>query len=71
MESMEPSWGGQPSPVLTGKRVEIRDGEKRDATFLVPEDAGAGETIHLIAEVTDRGTPPLTRYQRVVATLGR
>ncbi len=51
--------------------VEIRDGEKRDAAFVVPDDADAGQTIHLIAEVTDRGTPPLTRYQRVVATVGR
>jgi hypothetical protein len=48
--------------------VEIRDGETQDAAFVVPEDAGAGETIHLIVEVTDRGTPPLTRYRRVVAT---
>ncbi|WP_374191840.1 hypothetical protein [Spirosoma foliorum] len=27
----------------------------------------AGKTIHLILEVTDSGTPQLTRYQRVIA----
>ena len=51
--------------------IEIRDEGEQDAAFVVPEDAGAGDTIHLICEVTDRGTPPLTRYQRVVATVGR
>ena len=49
--------------------VEIRD-EGKGAAFVVPEDAGAGQTIHVVCEVTDRGTPPLTRYRRVVATVG-
>lgn len=49
--------------------IEIRDAEKQDASFIVPDDAGKGETIHVICEVTDAGTPPLTRYQRVVVTV--
>lgn len=36
---------------------------------LVPADAGSGQTIHLILEATDNGTPSLTRYQRVVITV--
>jgi len=32
----------------------------------VPSDAKAGQTIQLVLEATDNGTPPLTRYQRVV-----
>jgi hypothetical protein len=32
---------------------------------VVPTDA-AGRTIHLILEVTDRGSPALTRYRRAV-----
>ncbi len=35
-------------------------------TFRVPGDAATGQTIHIILEATDNGTPPLTRYQRVV-----
>jgi len=46
--------------------IEIRDAGKMDASFTVPGDAGKGETIHIICEVTDSGTPQLTRYQRVV-----
>lgn len=37
--------------------------------FRVPEDARPGQTINVILEATDNGTPPLTRYQRVVITI--
>jgi hypothetical protein len=33
----------------------------------LPADA-AGKTIHVVLEVTDAGTPPLTRYRRLVVT---
>lgn len=39
------------------------------STVTVPRDAVAGETIHLILEVTDDGAIPLTRYQRVIITV--
>jgi hypothetical protein len=35
--------------------------------FVVPNEQG--KTIHLILEVTDDGTPPLTRYRRIVFTV--
>ena len=46
--------------------IEIRDAVKQDASFTLRGDAGKGKTIHVICEVTDTGTPELTRYQRVV-----
>lgn len=49
--------------------VEIRDAGKPDASITVPSDAGQGKTIHVVCEVTDNGTPPLTRYQRVVVQI--
>lgn len=39
------------------------------ATVSVPSDAKAGDTIHMIAEATDNGSPMLTRYDRVVITV--
>jgi Protein of unknown function (DUF1593) len=39
------------------------------ARLTVPQNAQPGQTIHLILEVEDDGTPPLTSYQRVVATV--
>lgn len=38
-------------------------------SFVVPEDAKPGETIHLILEATDGGTPAMTRYHRVIVTV--
>ncbi|WP_313554808.1 DUF1593 domain-containing protein [Miniimonas arenae] len=40
-----------------------------NVTFQVPADATPGQTIHLILEATDDGTPALTHYQRVVITI--
>ena len=39
------------------------------SSFVVPEDAKKGETIHVICEVTDNGVPALTRYARVIITV--
>jgi hypothetical protein len=41
----------------------------KGASFVVPEDAEPGQTIHLILEVTDDGELPLQSYQRVVVTV--
>jgi hypothetical protein len=49
--------------------VTIADPNALSTTFRVPEDAAAGQTIHLILEATDDGTPSLTRYQRVIVTV--
>ena len=39
------------------------------SSFVVPDDAKKGETIHVICEVTDDGVPALTRYARVIITV--
>jgi hypothetical protein len=49
--------------------VEIRNSGNREASFTVPSNVGKGETIHIICEVTDNGSPQLTRYQRVVVKI--
>jgi hypothetical protein len=38
-------------------------------SFRVPDDTTPGQTIHVILEATDHGTPRLARYQRVVVTV--
>jgi hypothetical protein len=35
-------------------------------SFVVPNDAKSGDTIHMIAEALDNGTPALKGYQRVI-----
>jgi hypothetical protein len=51
------------------RTIEIRDATRQDASFNVPSEAAKGKTIHIICEVTDSGTPQLTRYQRVVVEI--
>lgn len=46
--------------------INIQDSADDTITFQIPNDASSNETIHVICEVTDTGTPTLTRYQRVV-----
>lgn len=48
------------------KAVEIQNSESSEASVVIPGDAKLGQTLHLILEVTDNGTPQLTRFQRVV-----
>lgn len=50
-------------------KVTITELSKNELTLTVPPDGKAGESVHLIAEVTDNGVPALTRYKRVVITI--
>lgn len=43
--------------------------QRPSSCFTVPQDAEAGDTIHIILEVTDQGSPNLTRYQRFIVTV--
>ena len=47
-------------------KVEIANPESLKTEVVIPEDAVPGQTIHLMLEATDQGTPALTRYQRVI-----
>ncbi|GAA4462298.1 DUF1593 domain-containing protein [Novipirellula rosea] len=48
--------------------VRIKDGDSaNNASFIVPNESG--NEVHIIVEVTDSGTPPLVRYQRIVCQI--
>ncbi len=49
--------------------IEMKNSSRSDASFKIPKDAGENETIHIICEVTDSGSPQLTRYQRVIINI--
>ncbi|MEV7866412.1 hypothetical protein AB0P17_09970 [Streptomyces sp. NPDC088124] len=49
--------------------VDIRRKGNGTVHVKVPADARPGQTIHLILEAKDNGTPALTSYQRVVITI--
>jgi hypothetical protein len=46
--------------------LAIREADRATTTIQIPSDAKAGDTIHLIGQVTDAGRPPLTRYARLI-----
>jgi hypothetical protein len=47
-------------------QVNINHSESLQTEIIVPKDATAGQTIHIVIEATDDGTPALTKYQRVI-----
>lgn len=50
--------------------VKLSDPTKPRAVLHVPGDA-AGNAIHVLLTLRDRGTPPLARYRRVVVKVGK
>lgn len=51
------------------REVTITNSDALQAEVHIPADATPGQTIHIILEGTDQGTPALTRYQRVIITV--
>ncbi len=52
-----------------GGAIELSGADTQSVTFTVPENAKAGDTIHLIITVTDDGAHHLQHYQRVIVTV--
>ena len=50
----------------SGAPIDIENDDARESTLVVPKNAFAWGTVHVILAVTDSGTPPLTRYRRVI-----
>jgi len=49
--------------------VSVDSPTTAQTTFIVPTDAQPGQTIHLIMEAQDNGTPALKKYLRTVITV--
>lgn len=63
------SWWQYREPGTYKGEVSIRNADSAVASVQIPTDAKLGDTIHLIAEVSDAGKPALTRYARVIVTV--
>ena len=61
-------WWQFPAGTYPG-RVTMTSATSAQCRVTIPKDAIAGQTIHIILEVTDDGTPALTRYRRAVITV--
>lgn len=49
--------------------IEIENSNSNQMSFVIPEDAKKGDTIHMIVEVQDDGNHKLKHYQRVIITV--
>jgi hypothetical protein len=49
--------------------VAVAEPSSVTTEFVVPADAISGQTIHLVLEATDNGSPALTRYQRIIIAI--
>ncbi len=63
------SWWQYHEAGTSTENLIIENADKRSVSIKIPEKALAGQTIHLILEVSDDGNPRLTRYQRVILTI--
>ncbi|MBA4849319.1 DUF1593 domain-containing protein [Emticicia sp. BO119] len=50
-------------------KVDITKPDALQTEIQIPKDAVAGQTIHVIFQATDNGTPSLTKYQRLIMTV--
>ena len=61
-------WQYHEADTYDGK-IEIAGADSYEASFTVPADAVSGDTIHVIYQITDDGTPSLSHYQRIIITV--
>jgi len=50
-------------------KISISNANTAQVKVLIPKDAVSGQTIHVVVEATDNGSPGLTAYQRVIITV--
>lgn len=67
--SLKPRWCFYPEASSYRRPVEITGADTAKARVTIPADA-ANQTLHIILELQDTGTPPLTRYRRAVIRVG-
>jgi hypothetical protein len=61
-------WQYEEAGTYKGK-INIQQSSAKEVLIDLPKDAKKGDAIHVILEVTDTGTPRLTRYRRVVINI--
>ena len=62
-------WFQYPEAGSFKKPVPINGADNLSRLFVTAPAVNRRETIHFIVKVTDKGNPPLSRYQRVIVTV--
>lgn len=64
-DALDMKWWEFPVGSYKGS-LQLSNQSPETTEFLIPEDVKPGQTIHMIFEVSDQGTPALTSYKRVI-----
>jgi hypothetical protein len=62
-------WFHYPEAGSYKKLIKIDSAENSNGVYVKSPEVEKKETAHFILRVTDKGEPPLTRYQRVIVTI--
>lgn len=68
-DSLEFSWWQYVEAGTCEIPVEIDGVNTQNASITIPDNVGSGQSIHIILEVKDTGSPSLTRFARAVLTV--
>ncbi|MGA8027076.1 MAG: nucleoside hydrolase-like domain-containing protein [Bryobacteraceae bacterium] len=68
-DSLSYFWFEYPEAGTYKGSVKIEGAENMDRVSVVAPTVEKPQTIHLILRLTDKGTPPLSRYKRVIVTI--
>ena len=69
---MRKAWSKGSSETEAGsfeQEIPINGAENAHGAYLVAPEVEKPETAHFILRLTDKGSPPLTRYQRIVVNV--
>jgi hypothetical protein len=67
-DSLSYQWFHYQEPGTYRGNINLSNSTSGTAKLSVPGDLTNGDTIHVVLIVTDDGSPPLTRYRRIVIT---
>ncbi|MGE4587322.1 MAG: hypothetical protein AB7D05_08275, partial [Mangrovibacterium sp.] len=65
-DQLDIKWWYFPVGSYEGAAFAVDSPATAQTTFTVPEDAKTGDTIHLVLQAVDHGTPSLTKYLRTI-----
>lgn len=68
-DSMSYYWYQYPEAGSCKCSATLDGTENGDGVWLTAPEVGAAGTVHIILRVTDKGSPPLSRYKRTIVTV--
>ena len=62
-------WFHYPEPGSYEEEITVKGAENAHGAYVVAPEVEKPETAHFILQLTDKGSPPLTRYKRIIVNV--